>query len=215
MNGTEGPETPDQEAPVESGSGTAPVSARTSRGGGGRRNVNVHRAIWVLLVVLIILIAVFVAVGGKLLGTSSSNGTSTPSSSGAVKGKMTVNTTHHGDTWTFRYIIHNTGNVPIAGFQLNGPKSNLYDVSTRRLWNSFGSGICQRRLAGILIYWSTGLSSSSVVQPGDSITLSFKTRTHGTVRDSFSLSWDGAKPLFGKVLAPAASNLHVTQVCPK
>jgi hypothetical protein len=53
------------------------------------------------------------------------------------------------------------------------------------------------------------------VQPGDSITLSFKTRTHGTVRDSFSLSWDGAKPLFGKVLAPAASNLHVTQVCPK
>ena len=216
MDGTEDPDASSTENSNEPGSGIPAASTSVSASSGGSHNKGVHRAIWVALVALVIVIGIFVAGGGKLPGSGSKNATTTPSSHGVIHGKLTAKAVHlRGDIWAFNYKILNTGTVPIAGFQLNGPKSNLYAVTSRKLWNSFGSGICQRRLAGILVYWSTGLSSSSVVQPGDTITLSFKTRTHGTHKDVYSLSWDGASPQFGKVLAPAASSLPVTQVCPK
>jgi hypothetical protein len=177
------------------------------------------------LLAIAVLIGLYIATGGSLpsLGLGSSTGATpappavgSPTSSGSIKGTLTVSATKlKGSLWRFAYTIHNTGTVPIAGLQLSGAPTNLTAISSRTQWNFYGAGVCHNSAPGILIYWSTGSSSPTVVKPGGRITLSFQTRTTGSVTDQYALSWAGASPRFGTIKAPAPSTLPVHQHCPK
>jgi hypothetical protein len=179
----------------------------------GRR----RRVVAVGLLAVAILIGLYVATGGSLPSFSLRSANTpvpppvvTAKPAGAVHGTISAHATHlHGTLWRFAYAIHNTGKVPVAGLQISGATSNLTDISTRAGWNFYGAGVCKGSAKGIVIYWSTGAGSPTEIKPGQRVTLSFETRTSGTTRDQYSLSWDGARPQFGKVMAPAPSTLPV------
>jgi hypothetical protein len=185
-----------------------------------------RRTVAIGLLALVIVAGLFIASGWSLpsFGTGSTAGGASPTPvtqptfgpSASIEGRVTVHIKKLGGTARrFSYTIKNSGNVPIAGLQINGATANLYAISTRRLWNFFGSGVCHRGPAGILIYWSTGLNSPTVIKPGAQLTLSFDTRTRGTTEDGYSLSWANAAPQFGRVLGPKGSSLPVHQTCAK
>jgi hypothetical protein len=184
------------------------------------RGENSRRLVAGALLAVAILLALFIATGGSLPSFSSPSSSAPPAASGntpapqPVQGSLTVSSHHlHGDLWSFAYTIHNSGKVPIAGVQINGPAARLSGITQRPLWNAQGAGVCKQGPQGILIYWSTGSSSSTVVSPGKSLTLSFQARTRGVRQDGYSLSWDGAAPVFGKIAAPAAGTVPVSAPC--
>lgn len=184
-----------------------------------------RRIVAVAILAVAVLAGLFIASGGSLPGGGSSSsppasgagaGSPTPAPSGKVQGTLTASARHLvKSAWEFSYTIHNTGKVPIAGLQINGGTSNLYDITNQRLWSFFGAGVCNKGPSGILIYWSTGLTSPTLIKPGDSLTFRFKSRTARTVQDTYSFSWGSATPQFGRVTAPAPSTLSSPQKCTK
>jgi hypothetical protein len=177
-----------------------------------------RRVVAVGLLAVAILIGLYIATGGSLpsLSLSSSN-TPVPTPlvttgpTGTIHGTVQAHVTHlKGTLWRFEYTIRNTGKAPIAGLQISGTPANLTKISARAGWNYYGAGVCKGSAKGILIYWSTGAGSPTEIHPGQSVTLSFETRTKGTTHDQYSLSWDGATPQFGTLTAPAPSTLPVT-----
>ncbi len=188
---------------------------------------NNRRLIAAALLAVALLLGLIVSTGGGIPGFSSSNTSpanappvndaTTPAAtpvSGHVNGDVTVKATHLGGTvWRFLYTIHNRGNTPIAGFQINGPTANLYHRVSRQGWSSFGSGVCGRRLPGMLIYWSTTTSSPTVIAPKQSSQFGFTVNTSGVVPVGYSLSWSSAAPEFGNTRGPAASTLPTSGSC--
>lgn len=188
---------------------------------------NNRRLIAAALLAVALLLGLIVSTGGGIPGFSSSNTSpanappvndaTTPAAtpvSGHVNGDVTVKATHLGGTvWRFLYTIHNRGNTPIAGFQINGPTANLYHRVSRQGWSSFGSGVCGRRLPGMLIYWSTTTSSPTVIAPKQSSRFGFTVNTSGVVPVGYSLSWSSAAPEFGNTRGPAASTLPTSGSC--
>jgi hypothetical protein len=118
-----------------------------------------------------------------------------------------------GHTWAFRYAVHNTGIVPISGFELNSARANLFQISSTPNWPSVGAGVCGGKFPGILIYWSTGSKNVGVIRPGQTAHFAFRVNTGGASTALYSLSWDGASAQFGRVAAPAPSHLAATGRC--
>ncbi len=188
---------------------------------------NNRRLVAAALLAVALLFGLIVTTGGGIPGFGSSN--TSPSSappvndatapavapvSGQVNGDVTVKATHRGGTvWQFLYTIYNRGNTPIAGFQINGPTANLYHRVSRQGWSSFGSGVCGRRLPGILIYWSTTTSSPTVIAPKQRRQFGFTVKTSGVAPVGYSLSWGSAAPEFGNTRGPAASTLPTSGSC--
>ena len=197
-----------------------------SQGAQGRSHT-----ITVVLLAAAVLVALVITTGvgfpGFSAGTSSPTGVlpsvAPVASAGAtatgpppprVHGLVTVKTQHLGDrTWRFTYTVRNTGTTPIAGFQLNGPRSNLSHIQGRPGWRSFGSGVCGGRYPGFLIYWSTGKTSRTLLPPHRTARFAFTVRTTGTRPLTYSLSWSSAQPSFGQIAGPAASSLPAAGRC--
>jgi len=188
---------------------------------------NNRRLIAAASLAVALLFGLIVSTGGGIPGFGSSNtspangpplnDTTTPAAapaSGHVSGEVTVNATHLGGAvWQFLYTIHNRGNSPIGGFQINGPTANLFHRVGRQGWSSFGSGVCGRQLPGILIYWSTTTSSPTVIAPKQSGQFGFTVNTSGVSPVGYSLSWGSAAPEFGNTRGPAASTLPTSGSC--
>lgn len=187
---------------------------------------NNRRLIAAALLAVALLLGLIVSTGGGIPGFGSSN--TSPANapvndatapavapvSGHVNGDVTVKATHLGGAvWRFLYTINNRGSTPIAGFQINGPTANLYQRVGQQGWSSFGSGVCGRRLPGILIYWSTTTSSPTVIAPKQSGQFGFTVNTGGLVPVGYSLSWGSAAPEFGNTRGPAASSLPTRGSC--
>jgi len=111
--------------------------------------------------------------------------------------------------------VHNTGKVPIAGFQLNAAPPNLFHVSSRSGWGLFGSGVCNGNQQGVLIYWSTGAALASGIQPGKSGQFGFTVNTTAPVAGHYALSYGPSAPQFGDVTVPAPSSLPTSGPCSK
>jgi hypothetical protein len=118
-----------------------------------------------------------------------------------------------GHTWQFRYVVRNTGTVPIAGFQLTSPRANLFHISGQSNWSYYGSGVCGQKHADILIYWSTATRSTRVIRPKHTAQFAFRVNTTGIRKMLYSLSWDAAAPQFGSIAGPAASSLQTSGPC--
>jgi hypothetical protein len=168
------------------------------------------------------LAALIVATGG---GFSSSGGSApataspaaaqpTATSGSQIQGEVAVSAHHlQGDVWQFVYTVRNTGSEPIAGLQINAPRSNLYRVVRRPEWTDFGSGVCGGKYPGLLIYWSTGTTSTTTIAPHHAARFGFLVNTSGTMPVSYSLSWDSARPQFGTTTGPKASSLRASGAC--
>ena len=188
---------------------------------------NNRRLIAAALLAVALLLGLIVSTGGGIPGFGSSNTSpanpppvndaTTPAVapvSGHVNGDVTVKAAHLGGAvWRFLYTIHNRGNTPLAGFQINGPTANLYHRVGRQGWSSFGSGVCGRRLPGILIYWSTTTSSPTVIAPKQSGQFGFTVNTSGIAPVGYSLSWGSVAPEFGNTRGPAASTFPTSGSC--
>jgi len=186
-----------------------------------------RRLVAAAVLAVALLFGLIISTGGGIPGFGSSNNSpsnappvndaTTPAVapvSGHVTGGVTVHATHLGGAiWRFLYTIHNRGNTPIAGFQINGPTANLFHRVSRQGWSSFGSGICGRRLPGILIYWSTTTSSPTIIAPKQSGQFGFTVNTSGVAPVGYSLSWGSAAPEFGRTQGPAASTLPTNGSC--
>ena len=174
---------------------------------------------------LVLLVALVIATGGgNIFGGSSSNppqvqgpGTIQPTPVPAresVQGSVTAAAAHiKGRLWRFTYNIHNTGRTPIAGFQINGPRTNLSVITGRKGWAIFGAGVCGGRFPNMLVYWSTGPGSPTEIKAGETVTFSFDAATTGTARRLYSLSWSQAAAQFAQVTGPAESNLPAPGRC--
>ncbi|MGI8825707.1 MAG: hypothetical protein ACR2JC_08685 [Chloroflexota bacterium] len=170
-----------------------------------------RRLIAVGLAAAAILIALVLATGGGFSGSNSpqTSPTSPPAPTSArtaqdVSGVVSVQVRHvtqHG--YSFVYIVDNRGRVPIAGFQINGGRANLFHVRGPRAWNAFGAGVCGGRYPNVLVYWSTG---SSPLMPGHSAKFSFLVNTGGVSPLLYSLS-QGQSVLFGHARGPRPSSL--------
>lgn len=181
-----------------------------------------RRLIVVALIAAAILLALVVAMGGVTVTNPSSvpvitvlpspKGvaiTATPA--GQVKGTVSVSARRIGaGTWRFRYTVKDTGRLPIAGFQINGPTANLYHIVNPG-WIYFGSGVCGQKHPGLLIYWST---NAAAIKPGKSVTFGFDVKSRGSIRATYSISYGTSPPQFGAVRAPAASTIPAPGRCP-
>lgn len=162
-----------------------------------------------LLVILIFTTGVF----------NSGSPSSPPSDAGTtitqhVAVKVKATSKHlHGKLWRFVYAVKNIGQTPVAGFQLNGSASNLFNISGRRTWAVYGTGVCHGGPAQLLIYWSTGTSSSTVLSPGASATFGFEVNTSGSTSLSYTASWGDADYAAGNVQGPAPSSLPASGPC--
>lgn len=180
---------------------------------------NVPRLIAIALIALALLAAMVWATGGGFEAgpppTPQPTALPTPTVNPVrVVGSVSGAAYHlSGHTWRFTYTVRDTGRVPIAGFQLNGPAANLGKIQGKMGWLAFGSGVCKQNYPGILVYWSINSASPSVIRPGRTGTFSFVAATNGTAQDGFSLSWGNAGPLFGKVIGPAQSTLPAPAPC--
>jgi len=180
------------------------------------------------LVPIILLAALVLATGGSGLFASGGSGsrpastnstvsTSSTSSStfgGVVQGQISAKANHvRGRLWRFTYTVHDTGMTPIAGFQINGPVANVFDVNGLAGWDIFGAGVCHGRFPSMLVYWSTGSSSPRVIKPGATVVFSFDVNTTGQTDRLYSLSWGQARAQFGQITGPAPSGLPATGAC--
>jgi hypothetical protein len=188
-------------------------------------NQNVTRLVAVALVAGAILVALVIATGGGSAGPSGSSAPpaaptaapappTQPAVAGAVKGTVRVQARHlHGSTWQFVYTVRNTGKVPIAGFQLNAARSNLFTIRGLTDWTFFGGGVCGGPQPTVLIYWSTGAVVGSTIAPNGSGQFSFQVNTSGPAPVGFSLSYQTATPFFGTVQGPRPSTLKASGPC--
>jgi hypothetical protein len=178
------------------------------------------RLLAIALLAVSILVALVLATGGGFSGQSSSSPTqppapqATPPPAIQVQGRVRIKVTQLGaHTWQFTYRIQNTGTVPVAGFEIISPRANLFHIRGRPGWTYYGSGVCGERHPGVLIYWSTG-TTDRAIPPRGVAHFSFRVNTTGSARGTYSLSWDSATPLFGRILAPAGSSLPAAGSCP-
>src|SRR5438105_3466440 len=130
------------------------------------------RLIVVIATAAVLLIVLFVATGGGFpsVGSPASTPRAVPQAEAptgkAVSGTVTPHVAHlTGHTWRFTYTVHNTGTVPIAGLQLNGPSANLFHIISPHGWTYYGSGTCSGAAPGVLIYWSTGSGGHTTIPP--------------------------------------------------
>jgi hypothetical protein len=134
--------------------------------------------------------------------------------SGTIQGTVSVQTSHlSGHAWQFIYTVRDTGKDPIAGFQINGPIANLYDISRPSGWTVYGSGVCHGQNGGILVYWSVGPGNTNNINPGKSVRFGYKVNTTGTTRVVYSLSYQSDTPLFSSTTGPSASTLPASGSC--
>jgi hypothetical protein len=173
---------------------------------------------------LVLLVALVIATGGgNIFGGSSPSApqgpaqtispTSAPSRL-AVRGTVMVASRHiKGHLWRFTYTVQNLGKTPIAGFQINGPRTNLFVVTGRKGWAIFGAGVCSGRFPNMLVYWSTGPGSPTEIKPGETATFAFDANTTGTEKRLYSLSWSQATAQFAQITGPAQSDLPASGRC--
>lgn len=179
-----------------------------------------------LIIPAAILIGLLLATGQSLFGGGSSQPPPPPTvhipaaaptatvATGAVQGVVTVDVRRlGGNTYRFMYTVHDIGTTPIAGFQVNGAAANLYAIAGPRGWTPFGSGVCGGRYPGVLIYWSTGSGSASVIRPRQTVRFAFSVNTAGASSHVYSLSFGQATPQFGMVQAPRPSTLPAPGSC--
>ena len=187
-------------------------------------NQNMTRLVAIALVAGAVLLALVIATGGASTGPSSSSAPPVPTAApasptqapatGPVKGTVQVQARHlRGSTWQFVYTVRNTGTVPIAGFQLNAPRSNLFNIRGKVDWTFFGGGVCGGPQPTVLIYWSTGAGPSKTIPPKGFGQFSFQVNTSGTGPVGYSLSYGTSTPLFGTVQGPRPSNLKAGGPC--
>jgi hypothetical protein len=131
-----------------------------------------------------------------------------------VQGQVSVSAKRLQATlWRFVYTVRDTGKTPIGGFQLNGPQANLFGVSGRPGWTTFGAGVCKGNYPNMLVYWSTGSNIRTEIKPGQTVTFRYEVNGTGTIKRLYSLSWDGATAHFGQIDGPAPSNLPAAGPC--
>lgn len=176
------------------------------------------RLIVIALLALALLVLMLWATGGGFSAAPAPTPTpaavTATAATAVVQGAVSVRTRHlHGHTWQFSYLIRDTGTVPIAGFQLNGPTAYLFHLYQPHGWNVFGSGVCGHAVKGVLAYWSVNAASPDAIAPGRSTTFRFEANTSGASHDGYSLSWGSASPQFGQIPGPAASSLPRSVPC--
>lgn len=182
------------------------------------------KAIAGILLPLAILIALILATGAGNPFNSESKNTSSggPPTAGAqptpapeaVQANLAVHVKRvHGTTWQFDYTVDNGGKTPIAGFQLDSTRANLYNVYGKGGWATFGNGICGGAYPHILVYWSTGSSSPSVLRPGTTVHFGFTVQTSRPASMLYSLSWGNAGAQFGTTQGPAPSSQRAQGPC--
>jgi hypothetical protein len=180
-----------------------------------RRRINLRLLIPVALVVLGLIAVALAARGSSSFSSGNGTpGTVPPTPAGQVHGKVTGAVKRlNGHTWEFRYVVHNTGKVPISGFQLNSGRSNLFRISAQPSWPYYGSGVCGTSSASFLIYWSTGTKSGMELGPNQTARFGFQVNTAGTKLALYALSWGSAAPQFAHIAAPAPSSLPANVAC--
>jgi hypothetical protein len=189
---------------------------------------NSRRLIAVAVIAGAVLLALVIATGGSLSGPGGS-GAAPPTivppavaptaiplgAGGTIKGAVTVSAHHlKRHTWRFIYTVRDTGKLPIGGFQLNAPTSNLFHIANYRGWNFYGSGICRGSPNGLLIYWSTS-ATGTVIKPKHTAHLGFEVNTSGVGPGTYALSWGASAPQTGKTRVPIQSSLPTTGPCTK
>jgi hypothetical protein len=132
---------------------------------------------------------------------------------GNVKGSVAVVVRHlSGHTYQFRYTVRDTGRTPIGGFQINGPKSNLYHLVDPG-WHAFGAGVCNGHDPNLLVYWSTSQDAANLIRPGKSARFGYDVNTSGQTAATYAISYGTAAAQFGRTQAPAASTLPASGPC--
>jgi hypothetical protein len=184
-----------------------------------------NSARWIVIPLLAgaVLIALFLATGGGGQSSSSSAPALTPMAAptklparptGQIRALVSVRVRHvAAHTWSFNYRIQNTGRLPVAGFELNGPQSNLFHIRGRAGWAFYGSGVCKQQHPGVLIYWSVDATSRRRIPPKHIAHFKFTVNTTGTAPLRYSVSWGPATPLFGEIGGPATNSMPTTGPC--
>jgi hypothetical protein len=176
------------------------------------------------LLAIAVLVAVVLATGGGIFGSGSSGPSTSsqgpgptataPSSRDVVQGRVSVSVKHLQATlWLFAYTIADTGKTPIGGFQINGPRANVFGATGRPGWAVFGGGVCKGNYPNMLVYWSTGSNIATEIKPGQTVAFHYEVNTTGTIKRLYSLSWDGATAQFGQIDGPAPSSLPPSGPC--
>lgn len=117
-----------------------------------------------------------------------------------------------GHTYRFTYTVHDLGKTPIAGFQINGDKANLFHLVNSG-WGPFGSGVCNGNHPNLLVYWSTSATANNQIKPGGSRSFGFDVNTTGQIPGTYAISYGTAAAQFGSTQRPAASSLPTTGPC--
>lgn len=183
------------------------------------------RLVAVALLAGLVLVALVLATGGGFQ-TSGSSAPSQPVATqptkkgttvtpgGAVRGAVSVKVRHlGGHAYEFQYTVRNLGSSTIGGFQINGPRANLYHVRGELNWNAYGDGVCSTTRTGVLVYWSTTSGSGNEIMPKRQGTFIYNVNTTGIKPVTYALSSGTASPLFGHTQGPAASSLVATGPC--
>lgn len=188
-----------------------------------RKTVVEPRLVAIAIIAVAILVGLELATGGGLTGSASPSSTvqplaplptATSTPQGMVHGMVSVQSRHTaGHTWHFIYTVRDIGAIPIAGFEVNAPPSNLFHISGPSGWTFYGSGVCNGNHGGVLVYWSTTSAQRGVIAPGHAKQFSFDVNTSGTLPATYSLSWQLAQPSFGAVGGPAGSSLPAPVPC--
>lgn len=190
--------------------------------------VDPRRLIAAIIIGAAILIAIIVGMGtvtfsspGSVASVTVAPATTAPTkptptaapATGSVKGSVAVAIRHlSGHTYQYRYTVRDTGTTPIAGFQINGPKANLFHLVSHG-WHAFGSGICNGNNPNLLVYWSTTAAAGNQIPPGKSAQFGFDVNTTGQAGTTYAVSYGTAAAQFGRTQAPAASTLPASGPC--
>jgi len=180
------------------------------------------RLIAIALLAGLILLALVIATGGGFSSPASSPPpppaapvaqAPTVPAGGHMRGTVTLSVHHlNGRTWRFQYTVRNTGTVPIAGFEINAPRSNLFHITGEGGWGYYGEGVCAGHYPGVLIYWSTGVTGPSLIEPKGTGHFGFDVNMTGSASASYSLSWTSFA-IFGTTPAPTGSSLAASAPC--
>lgn len=180
--------------------------------------LNIRNLVAVILALGILGGIVWATGGNRRYGTAAPTPTVAPVAEptattppAAIHGDVTVSVTHlSGHTLRFRYVVHDVGSSPIAGFQLSGNPANLFHIVTPTGWGYMGS-YCGQRQGGVLIYWSA--PTARAITHGHSAAFGFDVNTDGTTNLQYSLAWENAVPQFSPVRGPLGSTLPASGPC--
>jgi hypothetical protein len=187
-------------------------------------SVDPRRLIAAIIIAAAILFAVIIGMGTVTFSSPGSVGSVTvppqtaiaPTAAppqGSVQGTVSVSVQRlSGHTFRFRYTVRDTGRTPIAGFQLNGAKANLFHLVDPG-WNPFGSGVCNGNNGTLLIYWSTSTGAANQIAPGHSAHFGFDVNTTGQSSATYAVSYAKAAAQFGSTKGPAGSSLPASGPC--